>query len=253
MNNVSVVIITLNEEARIARCIESVLPIADEIIVVDSLSQDKTKEICLSFKVKFFEHPFEDYISQKNYANSLAKSDFVLALDADEAIDEMLCQSILKAKTASDFDGYLMNRMNCYCGKWLRHGSWYPDRKLRLFNKNKGKWDGLFIHETIQMEEGSIIGYLKGHILHDTYDSIDAHVSQFNKFTSLSACKLYSQNRKIGVFGILFKPFYHFIQGFFFKLGFLDGYYGIVICLINSFATFIKYIKLKELHKTGKL
>ena len=253
MNSISVVIITLNEEMTIERCIKSVLPIADEIVVVDSFSKDKTKEICLNLKVQFFEHQFKDYITQKNYANTLAKSKFILSLDADEALDQTLCQSILKAKEKSECDGYFMNRMNRYCDKWIRHGAWYPDKKLRLFRKDKGAWKGLYIHEKVQLTDDAKIGYLRGHILHYTYDSIEGHISQFNNFTSLSAQKLFAENRKIGVIGIFFKPLYNFIQGFFFKFGFLDGYYGVVICLINSFATFSKYIKLRQLYKSGKL
>lgn len=253
MNRISVVIITLNEELNIARAIKSVLPIADEIVVVDSLSVDRTKEICLSLGVRFFEHPFNGYIQQQNYATSLAKFENILTIDADEALDETLCKSILQVKERFECDGYSMNRMNNYCGKWIRHGSWYPDRKIRLWNRNKGQWGGRNPHNTVIMDQDTKIGFLKGELLHYCYDSVEAHVSQFNRFTSISAHELFAEKRKVGVLGIFIKSLANFIQGFFFKLGFLDGYYGIMICFINSFATFMKYVKLRELNKHGKL
>ena len=253
MNSISVIIITLNEELTIARCIKSVIPIADEIIVVDSLSQDRTKEICLALGVQFFEHSFEGYIQQQAYATSLANFEYILTIDADEALDETLCNSLLEVKKKLELDGYSMNRMNNYCGKWIRHGSWYPDRKIRLWNRNMGHWGGRNPHNTVMMNQGSKIGYLKGELLHYCYDSIEAHVKQFNRFTSISAYELFSEKRKVGIFGIFIKSMANFIQGFFFKLGFLDGYYGVIICYINSFATFMKYVKLRELNKNGKL
>ena len=253
MEKLSVVIITYNEEAAIERCILSVKKVADEVLVVDSFSTDRTKEICMRLGVKFYVHPFEGYIQQKNYAISLASFDNVLSLDADEALSETLCNSIIKAKQSFDHDGYVMNRMNNYCGVWIRHGEWYPDRKLRLWNRRKGEWGGRNPHDHVNMEQGARIVHLKGDLLHYSYISIEAHIDQFNHFTTISANGLFSENRKIGKAGVFGKGLASFFKGFFLKLGFLDGYYGIALCIINSFATFMKYMKLRELNHKSKL
>jgi glycosyltransferase involved in cell wall biosynthesis len=253
MEKLSVVIITYNEEAAIERCISSVKKVADEILVVDSNSTDQTKAICLRLGVRFYEHPFEGYIQQKNYSKSLASFDYVLCLDADEALSETLSNSIKKAKLKFDHDGYFMNRMNNYCGVWIRHGNWYPDRKLRLWNRKKGEWGGRNPHDHVNMGADTKVGYLKGDLLHYSYVSIEAHINQFNRFTTTSAHELFSENRKISKAGVLGKGFATFFKGFFLKLGFLDGYYGVALCIINSFATFMKYMKLRELNKTARM
>ncbi len=249
MNKLSVVIITFNEEKNIERCLLSVKDIADEIIVVDSLSTDLTKSICQKYAVRFIEQPFLGYIEQKNYAASMANFDLVLSLDADEAVGETLAGSIAEVKINGDKDGYFMNRVTNYCGKWIRHGAWYPDKKLRLWNKTKGTWAGTNIHEWYQMKPGSKTGYLKGDILHFSYDSVEAHVAQFNKFTSLSATEMNKSGMRATVFKIYLSPLVNFFKGFFLRLGFLDGYYGIMICFFNAFATYTKYLKLRQLNK----
>ena len=251
MGKLSVVIISLNEELNIERCLLSVKEIADEIIVIDSYSKDRTKEICLEHGVRFEEHLFEGYIEQKNYAASLASNDFVFSIDADEAIDEKLKKSILKAKGNYDKDGYFMNRMNFYGGRWIKHGNWYPDRKLRIYNRTKGQWGGRHVHERIVMNEDASVGRLQGDVLHYSYISLEGHIAQFNNFTTISAHELFAEHRKISAFGVFGKGFATFFKGFFLKLGFLDGYYGIALCVINSFATFMKYMKLRELNKTA--
>lgn len=251
MNKLSVVIITRNEEKNIARCLESVKEIADEIVVVDSFSTDRTKEICLQFGIKFEEHAFEGYIEQKNYAVSLSSNDYIFSIDADEAIDEKLKLAILKAKQGFAADGYLMNRLNFYGGRWIRHGSWYPDRKLRLYNRTRGQWEGKHVHEKIILDADARVTRLEGDILHYSYITMEGHIAQFNHFTTLSAQELFAENKKISAFGVFGKGFATFFKGFFMKLGFLDGYYGIALCFINSFATFMKYMKLRELNKAA--
>lgn len=249
MNKLSVVIITFNEEKNIERCLLSVKDIADEIIVVDSLSTDSTKSICQKYNVRFTEQPFLGYIEQKNFAASLAIFDLVLSLDADEALDETLANSIADVKINWDKDGYFMNRVTNYCGKWIRHGAWYPDKKLRLWNRTKGTWAGVNIHEWYQMTPGSTTGHLKGDILHFSYESIEAHVAQFNKFTSLSAIEMNKSGIKASMSKIYLNPLVNFFKGFFLRLGFLDGYYGTMICFFNAFATYTKYLKLRQLNK----
>ncbi len=246
MEELSVVIISFNEEKQIGRCLDSVRDIAGEIIVVDSFSTDRTREICLQHGVRFYEHTFEGYSEQKNFANSLARFDYILSLDADEALDAGLVQSIQNAAQAFDCDAYFMNRMVNYCGSWIRHGSWYPDRKVRLFRKQKARWEGL-IHESLILAEGSKTGTLQGDILHYSYDSIESHIAQFDKFTTLSAREMFLEGKKAGILKLYFSPLSSFIKGFFFRLGFLDGHYGVLICFVNAFATYLKYAKLRHL------
>ena len=152
MTPISVVIITLNEEKNIGRCIVSVLDIADEIVVLDSLSTDKTKEICLNYPVKFFEQPFLGYIEQKNKALEFSTYPHVLSLDADEEISAELKKSIQKVKENGVGDGYYFNRLTNYCGKWIKHTDWYPDQKLRLFDKRKGQWSGTNPHDIYTLQ-----------------------------------------------------------------------------------------------------
>ena len=248
MAKVSAVIITFNEERRISRCLDSVKEIADEIIVVDSFSTDGTRQICLEHGTRFFEHPFKGYSEQKNYANSLAQFDYILSLDADEVLDKELIQSIQNVKNNPGCDAYSMNRVVNYCGSWIRHGSWYPDRKIRLFRKEKARWEGL-IHEALSMPEKSTTGSLKGEILHYSYDSIEGHIAQLDKFTTLSARALFLEGKKAGFLKLYFSPFLSFLKGFFLRLGFLDGYHGVLICFVNAFASYVKYAKLKQLWK----
>lgn len=249
MHKLSVVIITYNEEKNIGRCLESVQSVADEILIVDSFSTDQTKQVSEMYNVKFIQHPFEGHIQQKNYAASQASYDYVLSLDADETLSKDLQASILKEKMIFSKDGYFMNRMTSYLGKWIRHGSWYPDRKMRLWNRHKGKWGGQNPHDKFELFGGNTAGYLKGDILHYTYNSIEEHVAQFDKFTTISATQMQKEGKRATYVHIFFSPIVSFIKGFFIRLGFLDGFYGIVLCIVNSFATFIKYVKLRELNK----
>jgi glycosyltransferase involved in cell wall biosynthesis len=248
MNKLSVIIITLNEGKNIARCLDSVKELADEIIVVDSFSTDNTKSICLNYQVNFIEHPFEDYIKQKNWALSQASFDFVLSLDADEALSPRLQSSVKEEKKDFQKDGYTMNRMTSYLGKWIRYGSWYPDRKLRIINRHKGKWEGLNPHDRLELQDGSTTKHLKGDILHFSYYSLEEHIAQFDKFTTLSAIQLHQKGKKSG-YKIILSPLAIFFKGFFLKFAFLDGYYGITICFIDAFSSFLKYAKLKELNR----
>jgi len=252
MTRLSVVIITYNEEKNIERCLDSVKDIADDIIVVDSFSTDKTQQICLSKGVCFIKHKFEGYIEQKNFANAQAKYQHILSLDADEAISNELRKSILSVKNNWLYDGYTMNRFTNYCGKWIKHCGWYPDKKLRLFDKTKGKWTGLKIHEKVELMPKSAISFLKGDILHYSYYTIASHIAQANKFSDISAKILFSKNKKTSIFKIIFSPVIKFLCDYFLKLGFLDGFYGFVICKISAHANFLKYCKLIQFRRTKK-
>lgn len=252
MLEISAVVITFNEEKNIARCIDSLQGVVDEIVVVDSFSTDDTEAICRQKNVQFVQHPFEGHIEQKNYAITQAKFPIVLSLDADEALDETLRRSIIEAKNNWQADGFKMNRVTNYCGKWIWHGGWYPDTKLRLWDSRKGQWEGMNPHDEFVMEPDSKITHLKGNLLHYSYDSIEGHIVQMNKFTSISAKSYYKKGKRSNLFLILMKPLVAFTKTFFLKRGFLSGYYGFVIGIIDAQATFLKYVKLREYQKKQK-
>jgi len=246
----SVVIITYNEERNIARCLNSIKEIADEIVVVDSYSTDKTVEICNTYGAKVFHHKFEGHIQQKNYALEKASFFYVLSLDADEVLSDELRKSIAFVKSDWRSDGYEMNRLTNYCGAWIKHGGWYPDRKIRLFDKRKGKWTGINPHDRYALNESNAsIGYLNGDILHYSYYSISDHIKQVNYFTEISARVLFEQKRKASLARLIVSPGFRFIRDYVLKCGFLDGYYGFVVCMISSHAVFLKYAKLREFWK----
>lgn len=248
----SVVIITFNEEKNIERCLNSISDIADEIIILDSLSTDNTKEICKNHNVKFYEQNFIGHIEQKNAAVKLSSNDYVLSLDADEVISEELKKSIKKIKNNCIADAYSFNRLNNYCGKWIKHSGWYPDKKIRLWNKTKGKWGGINPHDKVIMSSDCNVVFLKGDLLHYSYSSINQHIKQINSFTDIGANEAFKNHKKSNILISLFKSSWTFRRMYIFKLGFLDGYYGFIIATLSSYASFIKYIKLGELNKNAK-
>ncbi len=245
----SVVIITFNEERNIARCLDSVKDVADDVVVVDSFSTDNTQKICFEKNARFVEHVFEGHIEQKNWAITQAKYPHVLSLDADEAMDARLIQSVKVVKSQWKHDGYIMNRLTNYCGKWIHHSSWYPDRKLRLWDSRKGKWGGTNPHDKYEMEDGSSLGYLEGDILHYSFYEIKDHLNQVTKFSEIAAKAYYEQGRRAPLFRIWISPVFKFFQMYFLKLGFLDGFEGLVIARISANFTFIKYARLRQLNK----
>ncbi|MCH7534386.1 MAG: glycosyltransferase family 2 protein [Bacteroidetes bacterium] len=248
MVQLSVVIITYNEEINIERCIDSVSSIADEILVVDSFSTDKTKEMCEAKGVRFLTNVFEGYIEQKHFATSQATHDYVLSIDADECLSEELEASIRDVKNNWMFDGYKFNRLNNYCGKWIRHCGWYPDKKLRLLDRTKGNWQGINPHDEYIIENRNV-GYLKGNLFHYPFDTIDQHKKQIDFFSDVSAKALFDQGKKSNFILPIVKAAAKFIQSYFLKLGFLDGYYGLLICSLSSGAKYKKYKKLRLLNK----
>lgn len=252
MPKISAVIITYNEERNIGRCLDSLAGIADDIVVVDSFSSDKTQEIVKAKGARFVQHSFEGHIQQKNWAISQAKFPHILSLDADEALDETLKQSILKVKVNWQKDGYYLNRLTNYIGKWIRHGLWYPDRKLRLWDSRKGAWGGQNPHDTFTLNEGCSTGYLDGDLLHYSIYSLEEHLTQIRKFTDISSKAAYKNGKRSNWLKIIFSPSLKFLRGYIFKMGFLDGKEGWMIARWSAYATFLKYRKLLKLQKGGK-
>jgi glycosyltransferase involved in cell wall biosynthesis len=203
---ISATIISYNEEKYIGLCLESLKAFTDEIIVVDSLSTDRTPEICKEHGVKFFSREFPGYRDQKNYATSLAKHDYIFSIDADEEVSSELSESLMRFKRgeAGKLDGYKMNRLNSYCGKWIRWCGWYPDRKLRLYNRNKGQWGGYNVHEVVVMSKGAQCGFLKGDLRHRVYDTIDEFAGKAQLYSTLSAHEYHRDGRKGSVPGLYY-------------------------------------------------
>lgn len=249
---ISIVIITFNEENNIERCLKSVQEIADEVIIVDSYSTDKTKDIISKYNVKFFEQKFLGHIEQKNFAMEKSSFNYVLSLDADESLDNDLIEEIKKIKQNCLFDAYSFNRLTNYCGKWIKHSGWYPDKKLRLWNKNKGKWGGVNPHDQVIMNNNSTIKHINKNILHYSFYTIEQHIEQINKFSKIKAEALFKKGKKSNFVKIIFKPIFYFFKSYIIKLGFLDGFYGLVVCVNSTHAKFLIQVKLYQLNKNDR-
>ncbi|HMR93108.1 MAG TPA: glycosyltransferase family 2 protein [Chitinophagaceae bacterium] len=252
MEKISVVIITYNEEKNIGRCIDSVRPVADEVVVLDSFSSDDTVAIAKSKGARVYQQPFAGYVSQKNKVLEMASCDYVLSLDADEELSDELCQSILNLKSRRFvFHAYVMNRRNKYCGRFIRHGTWYPDRKIRLFEKNTLRWGGPDVHEKIILPPRMAVYPLKGDLLHYTFESVSDHKKNNDKYSTIAARSLYKSGKRISPLKIAASPAWAFINSFILRLGFLDGYRGLVIACQQARYHYYKYAKLYKLQKGG--
>ena len=254
MIKLTVAIITYNEEKNIGRCISSVQSIADEILVVDSFSTDKTEFICRDFNVRFIKNTFLGPIEQKNFALEQSTYDYVLSLDADEALSPQLLEEIKKVKNNFSCTGYRFNRLTNYNGHWVRHCGWYPDTKLRLVNKSHALWGGVNPHDILKMNSPKEqVGFLKGDLLHYSYESIASHINQTDKFTTIAAKAAFVAGKKSSHFKIITRPILKFARDYFFKCGFLDGRYGFIICCINALSAMLKYSKLYDLQLDKKI
>jgi glycosyltransferase involved in cell wall biosynthesis len=248
---ISAVVITYNEESNITRCIDSLKPVADEIIIVDCFSEDDTKKICLEKGVNFYENEFLGFADQKNYAVSLAKNEFVLSLDADEYLSSELIKSILLIKSNSLHDGYIMNRLSSYAGEWIKTCGWYPDSKLRLWRKEAGFWKGGGIHEWVEMPRTMKIKRLHGDLLHHAYDNITQFLEKIQRYSDIYAIE-HRLRMHSSTFKVLYKTLYAFVKSFIIKRGIFDGYKGLLISVCNANFVFYKYSKLLEANKQLK-
>jgi glycosyltransferase involved in cell wall biosynthesis len=249
MNKISVVIIAFNEAEKIERCIASTLDIADEIIVVDSFSTDDTKIISERIGATVIQNKFEGHIEQKNFAVRCAKFDFILSLDADECLSPELSKSIIEIKNNLDYDAFNMNRLNNFCGKWIKHGDWYPDRKIRLWKKSMGSWGGENPHDHVVLVDGTKIKHLTGDILHYTISSLPEFKNQTNKFTDIASLVLYRKNIRSNNLVLPLKTIFTFVRAYIIRAGFLDGYYGFIISKEAARYTYLKYYKLSLRYK----
>jgi len=253
MKKLSVVIITFNEENNIERCLQSVVTVADEIIVVDSFSTDRTEEICKTYNAHFVSHKFDGHIEQKNWAKQRASHPLILSLDADEALDQTLTNSILELKSNGTLNGYKMNRLTNYCGKWIKHTGWYPDTKLRIWSKDNGEWTGENPHDEFKLfDSNSTIGHLKGDILHYSYHHPEDHDKQIEYFTNIASKAFVANGKKPFFMQAQISAIIKFIKCYFIKLGFLDGKEGWIISTKSSYAAYLKYKKIEAILKHDK-
>lgn len=240
----SIAIITYNEEANIRDALESVRW-ADEIVVVDSLSTDKTLEICREYTDKVFSVEWSGFSGQKNKAVSLTTQPWVLVLDADERVSDDLKAEIVRAISNPDAaDGYHIARKNYFSGKWIRHGGWWPDYTLRLFKREKGAFEEREVHEAIKVNGET--ERLENPILHYTYSSVDDFFIRMEKYSGLAAKEMHKKGRKASFLDLIFRPPATFIRMYCIRLGILDGLYGIILASLYSVYTYKKYSKLKK-------
>jgi glycosyltransferase involved in cell wall biosynthesis len=238
---ITATIITLNEERNIARSIES-LRCADEILIVDSGSVDRTVELARNLGVRVIEAGWLGYAAQKNWAAEQAGHEWILSLDADEALSEALEAEIWSLKKAGPkFDAYTMPRLARYLGKWIFHSGWYPDRKVRLYRRDTARWVGDFVHESV--EATGTIGHLKGNLLHFTCDSLSEHLKTLDRYTTLAAQEIAAHKVKVPIHKIIADPTWTFLKTYFVQRGFLDGLEGLIIAYMAAFYTFLKYSK----------
>jgi len=216
-------------------------------VVVDSYSDDRTGEICNEHGARFIQHTFHSHIEQKNWAITQAKYPHILSLDADESLSDKLKKSISEAKYNWKYDGYYFNRLTNYCGKWIRHTTWYPSRKLRLWDSRKGHWGGLNPHDMFILDPGAKKKYLKGDILHYSYYNLEEHLSQVEKFSTIHAQSCYEMGIKPTVLGRHLHTGWRFLKDYIIRLGILDGRSGYLISKLSAREVFLKYTKLRKL------
>lgn len=251
MKGISAVIITRNEAHNIARCLISLQLLVDEVIVVDAESTDDTARIAAEHGAKVTVRAWTDYSDQKNFANTLAHGKYILSLDADEAISPELRAALMEATKDGLTGAYRFARLTNYCGTWVRHGGWYPDAKVRLFPKDKARWQGEHVHEELHLDPSLVVHELPGDLLHYSYPTVASHEQRIERYSDLHARKLYADGKRPGLLKRTFSPVVKFIQGYLLRLGFLDGKAGYSIARLSARAVRLKYAKLQRLREEG--
>lgn len=242
---ISATIITCDEERNIARAIES-LRCCDEIVVVDSGSLDRTAEIACNYGARVVESPWPGYAKQKNLAAERAANDWILSIDADEALSEALEAEIWQIKkNGPTCDAYTMPRMAQYLGRWILHSGWYPDRKVRLYHREKATWKGEFVHESVHVT--GKVEHLKSDLLHFTCQSLSEHLATMDRYTTLAAEQIVSQGKKVGWQQLLFDPGWTFWRTYVLQRGFLDGLEGLTIAQMAALYNFVKFAKARNM------
>jgi len=251
-NKLSVIIITWNEEKNIAACIKSVQKVADEVLIMDSFSTDHTIEIAKSLGAKVIQRKFDHYSAQKNTANTAAKYDYILSIDADENLSESLEKEIILEKEKNfPADAYELSRLTQYCGTWIYHCGWYPDRAIRLWNRQKGEWVGT-LHEKVEMPKTANLQQLKFPILHYSFPTLEKHIQTANKYSSIAALDLFQRGKSVHWSYAFLSAYFTFFKKYILQKGFLDGYAGFLVCYFSALSNFLKYNKLYFLNQKQK-
>ena len=242
MPRISAYIISYNEEKRIEDCLKSLLPVADEIVVVDSLSTDRTREIAARYADKIIEQPFLGHVEQKNLAVEHASHDWILSLDCDERLDADLTASILAVKDHLDeASAWRMARKTFYVYRWLNY-CWYPDYKIRLFDRRQARWGGINPHDRVEVSSGEV-RTLSGDILHYSFDSLSDHLRTLDHFTEIGAREILARGKRVTVLDPVTHGFWTFFRLLIVKRGFMDGFAGFVVAVLSGVHAFVKYSK----------
>jgi glycosyltransferase involved in cell wall biosynthesis len=249
VDRISAVIITLNEERNIGRCLASLKEVAAEVVVVDAGSTDRTVAIAQEHGARVVVRQWTGYSDQKNFANSLAQNRYVLSMDADEALSPGLQQEVQLCRRNGLHGAYRFPRLTNYCGSWVRHGGWYPDAKVRLFPRDGAHWEGAHVHEELKLDPALQVFDLKSDLLHYSYHSTADHEDRICRYSTLHARRMLEDGRKAGLVKRYLSPLAKFIQGYVLQLGFLDGRAGLNIAWYSARAVAMKYRKLKGLRE----
>lgn len=246
---ISLVVITLNEEAHIERCLRSAA-FADDIVVVDSFSTDRTVEIAKACGARVFQEQWRGFGPQKAFATTQAKHPWVLSLDADEEISPELAKELVeKFNTLDPETGYLIPRLSYHLGRWIRHGGWYPDYQLKLFNKSKTNWNTEVVHEKVEVKHQE---KLARDLYHYVFDGVSDQVLTNDRYSTLGAQQLADKGKKFSYLKLIIKPFGKFVETYFAKRGFLDGLPGFIISVGAAYSMFLKFAKLWEMERGRK-
>jgi len=244
MAHISVTIISMNEAKNIGPCLKSV-NWADEIIVVDGFSTDGTDRMARDLGACLFQEPWKGFTEQKNSAVQKARGPWILSLDADERVTEPLRDEIRDVlKQDSRCQGYLIPRRNFFCGRFIRHGGWYPDLNLRLFLKESGRFEDRLVHERVVVN--GAVGRLHNPMEHYTYDTIDDYLERLKRYSTLAAQQLAQKGRRPGWRHVVFRPPFTFLKMYLLQLGFLDGLAGFFLAYSYAYYTLLKYVKLRR-------
>ena len=244
MPRISVTIIALNEEANIRECLESV-KWADEILVSDSGSADRTAQICREFGAKVFDDEWLGFGRQKNLVGDRAAGEWILNIDADERVTPGLREEILKAAAEGFAAGYLIPRKNYFGEKWIRHCGWWPDHNLRLYRKGLGRFTDRYVHERVEVN--GPVAKLTNPLVHRTYKDVSDYLRRMERYSTLAAQEMLSQGRSAGVIDILLRPPFTFFKMYILRRGFLDGTAGVILSTLYAAYTLAKYAKLREM------
>ncbi len=245
----SFTLITYNEEKNIGRALESIKNTADEIILLDSNSNDRTLEIAARYGAKIYTAKFEGFAAQKNRALSYATGDYIFVLDADEEINHKLQDWLIRFKNKKLDDafynaaGFFVARKSSFLGKWINYSGWFPDYTLRLIKRGAGVFKKARVHESLEVKGGILKIDKNGFMLHYTYQSLDQYFDKFNSYTRLAALDLKERGVRPSHVKIFINPIFSFIKQYFIKFGFLDGFHGLILAILSAFYVFVKYGK----------